>query len=812
MAHPDGIIGFPLRLLARENYEKLVAVKGADQVALVTGEEKIIPHRARWFSCTVEAMPRDRKMAFIAIDEVQLSADPDRGHIFSDRILHCRGTAETMFLGSDTMRPILKALFPEIRVEIRPRLSALSHAGHISLSKLPRRSAIVAFSVTEVYAIADMLRRRRGGCAVVMGQLSPQTRNAQVALFENREVDYLVATDAIGMGLNMDVDHVALAARDKFDGDHYRALSPLELAQIFGRAGRGLKDGTFGTTADACPLESDLVQRIESHHFAPLEHIIWRNDALDFASIEALKRSLSRSPPLSMMRRGREASDMLNLDALSRSQNVVSRANTCAQVRLLWDICQIPDFRRIGDTSHAQLCEQLYLSLSEEGRVPKDWFARQINHYSNVEGDIDTLMHRLTAMRTCTYVASKRDWYPQNENWEIVTRKVEELLSDALHEKLKAKYIDRKASSLSRHVREASPKQALSSITSCRDLIVEGHRVGRLEGFSFVLDQDLTHAARDFALKAGRRAVLRYLPTRVQEIERAQDEAFSIDVATFSLTWQGQMIARLTRGTAILKPEVKLVSSELEDQQLKSRLVKRLRRFLSAHLRDRFAKLYRALEALTTSPSERALAHLLEEHCGIIPIEALPDASLSSQRRHLSDAGLIFGTRAIFLRDMLRPLPGALRCMLISLHGEQTHRVWDYRRVSFRRTGSTVDEGVISGFLPSGPVLIRLDIAERWIAILAQLTHSKNAALPDGMEKALGVHHNDVPLILKSWRFRFHEVQKLHPAQYGPASPLILCKRQFALPRRKKSMKRGKLTDHDTSEKAFDLLRHWKFK
>ncbi|XAO72251.1 MAG: helicase-related protein [Acetobacteraceae bacterium] len=335
MAHPDGMIGFPLRLLARENYEKLVAAKVVEHVALLTGEEKIIPRQAHWFSCTVEAMPRERKMSFVAIDEIQLCADPEREHVFTDRLLHCRGTMETLLLDADTMRPILKSLFPGIKIEMRLRLSSLSHIGHLSLTKLPPRSAIVAFSVPEVYAIADILRRRRGGCAIVMGQLSPQTRNAQVALFQNREVDYLVATDAIGMGLNMDVEHVALAARHKFDGAHFRALSPHELAHIFGRAGRGLKDGTFGTTESAPPLAPDLVQQIENHHFAPLKHIVWRNDALDFTAVTTLKQSLSRPSSHDAVRRGREASDVITLHALARSPSVQSWATTHVQVQRL---------------------------------------------------------------------------------------------------------------------------------------------------------------------------------------------------------------------------------------------------------------------------------------------------------------------------------------------------------------------------------------------------------------------------------------------------------------------------------------------
>jgi len=808
MAHPDGMIGFPLRLLARENYEKLVAAKGVAHVALVTGEEKIIPRQARWFSCTVEAMPRERRMSFVAIDEIQLCADPERGHVFTDRLLNCRGTTETLLLGADTIRPILKTLFPEIKIEMRPRLSSLSHIGHLSLTKLPPRSAIVAFSVPEVYAIADLLRRRRGGCAIVMGQLSPQTRNAQVALFQNREVDYLVATDAIGMGLNMDVDHVALAARQKFDGAHFRNLSPHELAQIFGRAGRGLKDGTFGTTESAPSLAPDLVQQIENHHFAPLKHIVWRNDALDFTSIASLKHSLARLSPHGVMRRGREASDVTTLHALTQSPSVLSWATTRVQVRRLWEVCQIPDFNRLGDMSHARICEQLFLSLSKEGRVPHDWFAKQIKRLDNIEGDIDALMHRLTAIRLCAYVATKRDWYPHNEPWEKVTRAVETALSDALHDKLRAKYIDRIAATFSRHLRDSSSGRALSSITAGRNLVIEGHQVGQLHGFGFTLDANLTHEARHLAQKAGRRAVMRHLPTRVQEIENSEDAAFLINVSAATLHWRGEIIARLARGSALLKPEIRLISGELEEQILKERILSRLKRSLHAHLRHHLAPLYHMVEALAPFPEKRALAHLLEEHAGIIPTSALSHGLATALRRDQPVKGLVAGTRALFLRDMLRPKAASLRYMLVALHHGWDLQGWDYQRVSVRRAEGAVAQGVEVGFLPSGTVLIRIDIAEKWIARLTRATRVKDAALPVGMVEALGVKSSDIPAILKSWRFAFRNGHALAPDHYGPPSPLILRRRRAMKPLRGRARPQH-IEDGDPTG-PFAALRHWR--
>src|SRR4051794_14579212 len=348
LAHASGIIGFPLRLLARENYDRMVARKGARHVALITGEEKIVPPEARWFSCTVEAMPLDRDAEFLAVDEIQLCADPDRGHVFTERLLHARGMVETMFLGAETIRPLLQRLVPQASVETRPRMSQLSHAGPVKLVRLPPRSAVVAFSAADVYAIAELIRRRRGGCAVVMGRLSPRTRNAQVALYQDKEVDFLVATDAIGMGLNMDVDHVAFARLSKFDGHRPRRLTAAEVAQIAGRAGRGMRDGTFGTTGECPPLDEDVVHAVENHAFDPLEQLYWRNAEIDLASLDGLLASLQAAPPRPGLVRGPDAVDLQTLIALAREPEIRDAARGHRRVRLLWETCGIPDFRKLA--------------------------------------------------------------------------------------------------------------------------------------------------------------------------------------------------------------------------------------------------------------------------------------------------------------------------------------------------------------------------------------------------------------------------------------------------------------------------------
>ena len=391
LAHKTGLIGFPLRLLAREIYDRIVIEKGAQQVALITGEEKIQPKTARYWVATVEAMPEDLDVDFLGIDEIQLAADRERGHVFTDRLLRARGAAETMFLGADTIRPLLKRLVPEAEVITRPRFSTLAYAEPTKVTRLPKRSAVVAFTARDVYAFAELIRRQRGGAAVVLGSLSPRTRNAQVALYQEGEVDYLVATDAIGMGLNMDLCHVALASMVKFDGRETRELFPHEVGQIAGRAGRYMQDGTFGTTIDVGDLEPKLVEAVENHDFPAIKELRWRHAELDFRSLDALQESLDNPPPYACLRKTGNALDHVSLKTLSRKERIRKRAHDPASVALLWSVCQIPDFRKTLTDNHLHLLETVFDHLSHGDRLPTDWVADQIARLERIEGDIDAL-------------------------------------------------------------------------------------------------------------------------------------------------------------------------------------------------------------------------------------------------------------------------------------------------------------------------------------------------------------------------------------------------------------------------------------
>src|SRR5580693_3576159 len=485
--HHSGMIGFPLRLLARENYDRVVKLRGARAVALITGEEKILPPNPSYFVCTVESMPLDRPVEFLAVDEIQLCADPERGHVFTARLLHARGLAETMFLGADTIKPLMRRLIRNAEYISRPRLSTLSYTGHRKVTRLPPRSAVVAFTVADVFSLAELIRRQRGGAAVVLGALSPRARNAQVGMFQAGEVDYLVATDAIGMGLNMDLDHVAFARIGKFDGRGPRRLNAAEIAQIAGRAGRHMSDGTFGTTAEQGPLNSEIVEAVEAHRFDPLTRLNWRNTRLRFESVAALLKSLEERPSIPGLVQAREADDHRALQALSGNQEVVKLAVHPGAVRLLWEVCQIPDFRKAMTDSHIRLLGHCFHHLAGlEQRLPTGWIAGQMANLDCVDGDIDMLMARIAHIRTWTYITHRGDWVDNATAWQERARGIEDRLSDALHDRIRQRFVDRRSALLIRQL--ASEVELVASVSDVGEVRVEGTYVGRLHGLHFAPD------------------------------------------------------------------------------------------------------------------------------------------------------------------------------------------------------------------------------------------------------------------------------------------------------------------------------------
>ncbi|MFT8368057.1 MAG: helicase-related protein, partial [Acetobacter papayae] len=765
LAHDSGIIGFPLRLLARENYERMVQAKGVRAVALITGEEKIIPPHARWFSCTVEAMPTtplpgNQPVDFVAVDEIQLCADPERGHIFTDRLLNARGAAETLFLGADTIAPLLKTLIPHIEIDTRPRLSALSGVGHNRLSRLPPRSAIVAFSVAEVYAIAELIRRKRGGCAVVMGQLSPRTRNAQVALYQNREVDYLVATDAIGMGLNMDIHHVAFAGLSKFDGQRHRLLSAAEVAQIAGRAGRGARDGTFGTTGTCPPLNETMVEAVEEHRFDPLQSLWWRNSALDFSSLTALHASLCRKPPMRCLRPAEPAADMLCLHAFMQDSSIKALANTPNLVRLLWEVCQIPDFRKLGEDSHIRQCAQIFTLLARRGNLPSDWLGARLHGMDSTEGDLDSLMQRLMGIRIWSYVAARSDWVENAAHWQRHTRRLEDTLSDALHDRLTARFVDRRAASLARRLEESDGKPLLSAMSRTGEIIVEGHTVGHMRGFAFAPDAEAARMDQPLILRAARRAARTEMPHLVARFAQADDTELTLDTETGILSWQGEAVASLRSGLSVLQPDIAVRDAEFLDAGQKEKIRARLARFVTALIRHELAPLFRAEAAVQAHPLPRGLVHSLMEQGGVTPCPLLPPLS-SVEKKLLARLHILHTRDVLFCSRLLRPAPMALRRLLLGIHQQTTLPSLPPAGavcVLCAMPPSLSDQAAYLslGWLYAAQTLLRLDRVADIRADMESLARKSAKPAPANLASRLGVTKKALPVILKALGIRLY--------------------------------------------------------
>ncbi|HUO21009.1 MAG TPA: helicase-related protein [Caulobacteraceae bacterium] len=657
LGHASGMIGLPLRLLAREVYDRIVKLRGPRAVALITGEEKIVPPHPHYYVCTVEAMPLNREVEFLAVDEIQLCADPERGHVFTQRLLHARGKFETMFLGSGSMAPLVRRLLPEAEIQTRERFSSLTYDGSKKLTRLPRRTAVVAFSTDAVYAIAELIRRQRGGAAVVMGSLSPRTRNAQVALYQSGEVDFLVATDAIGMGLNMDVDHVAFSGLRKFDGRRTRWLYPQEVGQIAGRAGRYRTNGTFGVTGEAEEMDEALINAVETHRFEPVAAAEWRNSRLDFASLSALMRSLSQPPSREGLKLAEESLDEKALRLLAQDSDIQAQCRNREHLLRLWDACQTPDFRKLSSDEHLRLVRTLFDHLTRgDRRLPEDWIDGQFAGLDRTDGDIDALAARLAGVRTLAYCANRPDWLRDPAHWQGRMRGLEERLSDTLHERLMQRFIDRRTSALLRGLQQR--QEILAGVNDQGDVTVEGHFVGRLRGLRFEPARGAS-ALEDKALRAAaERVVAPELARRMGRLAQEPDDAFAL-LPDGMVTWRGDAAGRLAGGGP-MKPRVRLLA-ELGAAPARERAVQRLEAFVAAEGARRLKSLHR-LEAATRGGALHGLARgigwRLIEAGGIIDrASAAADITALSQaeRRSLQIAGVRFGAFSLYLPGLLRP-------------------------------------------------------------------------------------------------------------------------------------------------------------
>jgi ATP-dependent RNA helicase SUPV3L1/SUV3 len=792
--HASGMIGFPLRLLAREIYDRVVKLKGVESVGLITGEEKILPPKARWLLCTAESMPVEREVAFVGLDEAQLGADPERGHVFTDRLLRARGREETMILGSDSLKPMLKALVPDAEIIGRPRFSTLSYAGAKKLSRLPRRSAIVAFSAEEVYAVAEALRRLRGGAAVVMGALSPRTRNAQVAMFQAGEVDYLVATDAIGMGLNMDVNHVAFASLSKFDGRRQRRLTIAEMAQIAGRAGRHQRDGTFGALHEEGPgaFTPEEVLALEAHQVPRLDYLYWREGEPDFASIDALVASLEARPREEVLRAAPQATDLAVLKRLAEEDWVRARVRSPKMVARLWAACGLPDFRKLGVDPHARFVGRLFGHLSEgNGHVPHQWFADEIARLDNMGGDVETLAGRIAAARSWAYIAHRADWLEDPIHWAERTRAIEEKLSDALHASLTQRFVDKRTTVLLRKI-GADASNLPVTIGPEGEVSVEEHPLGRLEGFRFTVQPDARAADKRMLLAAAEKRLAGELRKRGAALVEAEDKELTlspvrpepVEGQPFSSTggqkkdgpstgsgrtvlWGDVPVATLQPGTNLVRPRVVLDRAlEVLDPQARNAVQARLEAWFAGQV-ARHLPVLAKLDAASRDPAAggplRALANALLDAGGLLPrraAAALVEALDGDARKRLRTIGVTIGTLDVFAPTLLKPGAARWRRDLMGLAYAPPE-------------GSTVlarnapGADLAYGFRPLGAQAVRVDLVERIARAAHDARRGRKPFAPDpALATSIGLKPETIARLMAQLGFKAARARDGEPQRW----------------------------------------------
>jgi ATP-dependent RNA helicase SUPV3L1/SUV3 len=771
-AHSSGMIGFPLRLLAREVYDRVVAIKGEAQVGLITGEEKIMPPHARWLLCTAESMPVDRDVAFVALDEAQLGADPERGHVFTDRLLRARGREETLILGSEALRPMIRTLLPKTEIVTRPRFSTLSFAGAKKLSRLPKRSAIVAFSAEEVYAVAETLRRLRGGAAVVMGALSPRTRNAQVAMFQAGEVDYLVATDAIGMGLNMDVAHVAFASLHKFDGRRTRRLTVAEMAQIAGRAGRHQRDGTFGSLGGEDgpgAFTPEEIEAIENHAFPKLEHLYWRDGDPDMSSLDDLIASLEEKPDQPVLRAAPQAVDLAVLKKLANEDWVRARTRSPQSVKRLWAACGLPDFRKTGADHHARFVGRIYQHLSE-GFVPHSWFAEEIARLDRTGGDVDTIADRIASIRSWSYIAHRSDWLENPAHWAERTRAVEEKLSDALHAALTQRFVDRRTSVLLREI-GAGMSELPVMIAEDGAVTVDDEPIGRLDGFAFTPDADARHGDARRLIAAADRRLTGERAKRARAFAASGDEAFALVTEAGqppAILWQDRPIATFEPTRELLRPRLRLerAAAALEPGS-RDLIFARLHKWLEERaekLLDPIEKMTAAAADPATPPALRALLAPLVESGGLLDrrgVEPVLAALTREDRVAARKLGITIGALDVFAPALLKPEPLRWRTALLAVRRSQA-------LPELPPAGAVLlPSGAAPGFRTIGRQQVRIDMVERIARAAHDAREGKRPFVPDpSLATSVGLEAATLDRLMLSLGFRALPVEAGAPASW----------------------------------------------
>ncbi|MBC8304740.1 MAG: DEAD/DEAH box helicase [Pelagibacterales bacterium] len=779
LSFESGMIGFPLRLLAREVYDKIIKKIDITKVALITGEEKIIPSNAKYYLCTVESMPIDKNLEFVAIDEIQMCSDFERGHIFTDRLLNLRGEKLTMLLGSSTMKKIISNLNADIEFINKKRLSKLTYVGHKKISRIDRKSAIIAFSTEEVYAIAELIRRQKGGAAIVMGSLSPKTRNAQVALYQSGDVDFLVATDAIGMGINMDLDHVFFSNLKKFDGKKLRKLNSSEIGQIAGRAGRYLNDGSFGITGDCSEINSEEVESLETHKFEEIRTIFWRNPNLNFNNANRLLISLDEKPNEEWLRRIHECEDEKVLKHFLKDLDKYKIKNNSKELVLLWECCQIPDFVKKTYGHHLEVVSKVFEFLtSSKGQITNRYMKEQLSYLDKLDGNVDSISNRIANVRTWSYVSNKINWVENQDYWVERTKSLEDKLSDRLHEELTKSFIDKRASILARGLKQDALFD--TKIIDNRKVVIDDQFIGELKGLK--LDLDLKVGALDTDIKslkkAARQSISPELQNRIKKIINNDLIELKED---FKIYWGEFPIAKLLPGKDYLKPEFNLIIDDMIDTSEQKKLQIFLEKWINKKINLILKSLIDLKNYKDNKSNIRALAYQLYENNGVIKREDVIDYTKAldqKERKILRDIGVKFGRYHIYLHKLLKPEAVSLRLILWkNFHQKYFNFKPPTFGLNFLESKKSLNKNfmLICGFEKFDNLFVRIDILERlFIQIINSNTEGKNEIMliPE-MLNLLGCSEDNFVKLIKTMNYKSYQKENKLYFKYFPVKKKI---------------------------------------
>jgi len=758
MSFDSGMIGFPLRLLAREVYEKVIKKTSLDKVALITGEEKIIPSNAKYYLCTVESMPIDKELDFVGVDEIQMCADHERGHIFTDRLLNMRGNKLTMFMGSNTIKNIISKLDDDIEFINRNRLSKLTYVGHKKISRINRKTAIIAFSAEEVYAIAELIRRQKGGAAIVMGSLSPKTRNAQVELYQSGDVDFLVATDAVGMGINMDLDHVYFSNLKKFDGKKLRRLNLAEIGQIAGRAGRYLNDGNFGVTGDCKQINSEEVDLLENHKFEDIQFLFWRNSDLNFNNSSTLLKSLDEKPNKGWLRKIHECEDEKALKFFLRDKNSENIKFTSEKLNLLWECCQIPDFVKKTYGNHYEVIENVFKYLiSKKGKISNDFMHLQLMKLDKLEGNVDSLSNRIANVRTWSYVSNKNNWIENQKYWIEKTKFLEDKLSDRLHEELTKTFIDKRASILARGLKQ--DMEFNTKILENNEVMIDNQFIGKINGLK--LELDLKKGALETDIKSLKKAARQTVGPELERRMLIIIETGLVELQDdFKIYWNKSSIGRIVPGKDYLNPNIELIVDDILEQNQ----IKKLNKFLKKWLKNKIDTILKSLVDLKDlkdkNSSIKALAYQIYENNGVLKREQVSEYLQTlgqNERKTLRDLGVKFGRYHVFLHRLIKPEAVSLRTLLWKNYHQ---KYFNLKPPTFglnflnNDKSSNKDFMLLCGFEKFNNFYIRIDILERLFMKIINSNSDKKIKIIPEMLNLLGCSKENFINLLKNMSYK----------------------------------------------------------